>query len=187
MQWPERRSIFSDFSAHADGEHRGLNQIGWRHRKGLGETRPEMPSNRHGSSALSVGMLRDIGKKALGPCRATTCRRCRAASRSPSARHARARVRLRLSSSAACRQRSPQARSDRRKGVGKVSVRCAFGQPSDRHRVLGVLRGVESKKYARPGPRGELRLVFDGREADGQSASGVHVAEQHLFSKLYRP
>ena len=31
--------FFDDFSAHADGERRGLDQIGGRRRKGLGETR----------------------------------------------------------------------------------------------------------------------------------------------------
>ena len=41
----------------------GLVRIGWRHRKGLGDTRLQAPSDRHGSSALAVGMLRDIKEK----------------------------------------------------------------------------------------------------------------------------
>ena len=35
--WPERGSIFSYFSAHADGDRRGLTRIGGRHREGVGE------------------------------------------------------------------------------------------------------------------------------------------------------
>ena len=35
--WATRsRSIFSNFSAHADGERGGLDRIGWWHRNGLG-------------------------------------------------------------------------------------------------------------------------------------------------------
>ena len=33
----ERGSIFNNFSAHADGERRGLDRIGGQRRKGLGE------------------------------------------------------------------------------------------------------------------------------------------------------
>ena len=41
---------------------RGLHRFfgGW-HRKGLGETRPSAPSDRHGSPAFAVRMLREIG------------------------------------------------------------------------------------------------------------------------------
>ena len=49
-----------DFSAYADGEHRGLDRIGGWHREGLGETRLLVPLDRHGFSAFAVGMLRDI-------------------------------------------------------------------------------------------------------------------------------
>ena len=36
---PERGFIFSNFSAHADGERRGLDRIGGYHRKDLGQAR----------------------------------------------------------------------------------------------------------------------------------------------------
>ena len=36
----------------------GLDRIGGPHRKGLGETHLYLPSDRHGSSAFAVGMLR---------------------------------------------------------------------------------------------------------------------------------
>ena len=50
----------------------GLDQIGGQHRRGLTETRPWAPSDRHGSSAIAVGMRRGVQKKtALG--RAPAC------------------------------------------------------------------------------------------------------------------
>ena len=57
------RPIFCNLSAHADGERRGLDRIGGWHRKGLGETCLQVPSDRHGSSAIAVGMLRDMKPK----------------------------------------------------------------------------------------------------------------------------
>ena len=41
----------------------GLHRVGGQHRKGLGETRLWAPSHRHGSSAIAVGMLREVVKK----------------------------------------------------------------------------------------------------------------------------
>ena len=38
----------------------GLDRIGGWHRKALGETCLQVPSDRHGSSALAVGALRDV-------------------------------------------------------------------------------------------------------------------------------
>ena len=53
--------IFNDFSAHTDGERRGSgSDREGGHRKGRGETRLEVPSDRRGPSAVAVGMLRDI-------------------------------------------------------------------------------------------------------------------------------
>ena len=40
----------------------GLDPVGGWHRQGLGETRLQAPSDRYGSSAFAVGMLRDIEK-----------------------------------------------------------------------------------------------------------------------------
>ena len=53
------RVYFSDISAHADGERRGLDGIGGQRRKGLGATRLQLPLGRHWSSAFAVGMLRE--------------------------------------------------------------------------------------------------------------------------------
>ena len=57
------RSIFSTFSAHADGERGDL----WIEsegsvRKVSGEAHLKVPSDRHGSSAFAVGVVRDIEK-----------------------------------------------------------------------------------------------------------------------------
>ena len=56
--------FWATLSAHADGERRGRDRIGGQRRKGLGETRRWVPSDRHRSSVLAVGMLRDVKKKA---------------------------------------------------------------------------------------------------------------------------
>ena len=57
--WP-LGSILGNLSAHADGEHRGLDQIeGWC-RKCLGETRLWVHFRSDGASAFAVGMLRGI-------------------------------------------------------------------------------------------------------------------------------
>ena len=56
--------IADDFSAHADGDRRGLDRTrGQRRKKGLSGTRPRVLSHRHGSSAFAVGMLRDIERE----------------------------------------------------------------------------------------------------------------------------
>ena len=57
---PEYGFIFSEFSGHADGERRrpGSNRRGGIE-KGRGEMRLQVPSDRHGSSAFAVGMLRE--------------------------------------------------------------------------------------------------------------------------------
>ena len=48
---------------HANGDRRGLHQIGGGRRRGLGQTRLWVPSDRHASSAFAAGMLGDIGGK----------------------------------------------------------------------------------------------------------------------------
>ena len=57
--------FLNDFSAHADGERRGLDRIGGQRRRCLGATRLQVPSARPGSSAFAVGMLRNCQKNAL--------------------------------------------------------------------------------------------------------------------------
>ena len=66
LKYPEACAadlFLPSFSAHADGERRGLHRIGGWRPKGLGETRLEVPSVRRGTSAFAVGMLRDIERE----------------------------------------------------------------------------------------------------------------------------
>ena len=54
--------FWGNISARADGERRGSDRTGGQRRKGLGETRLQVPPDRRGSPACAVGMLRDVGK-----------------------------------------------------------------------------------------------------------------------------
>ena len=61
---PVRRGPFlATFSAHADGERRGLDRVGGPHRKDLRQARLQVPSDWPRPLAFAVGMLRGVTKK----------------------------------------------------------------------------------------------------------------------------